>query len=580
MTDNLLLEASVCDLQGSSGLPLHRLVPCGPQRLMMLLGTGWGEAGDPAQRVRIHVDVGPDLPLLHRTALRAPPPSTPTPFQGLLSRELAGSSLTELGKPLWDRQVTLRFEGEGKVRLLVMEFFGARPNLCLLDDRSLVLGHLHASREGRRVVVGEPYPPLPPAPGLDPSAVDEARWRQLVADAGPDLPRRLRRAISGMGSALWQEIGNRAAAGTQSWELFRRWRDEAAVGRFEPRLYRAPGAEAVAGEPTPFVLPFPLPAPEGMEESAFDTIGPALDALLVRHDAVREIRARRDSLAAEVAREERRLRRLESRLAADLAREEQIEELIRLGNALLAGMNRAEVRGDRVLVPDPADAEAAPLSIAVDPRLSLQANVERIFHRARKAKRGRATVSRRLQEVRRRLPALQDAGSRLQSGGGLDELTRMEKELATQGVLRLVRRQRPRKAPGPAGRAPEVLPIRAYRSADGMEILLGRSGRENDRLTFRVAAPHDFWLHAQGFAGAHVVVRNPDRLPRLPRPTLEQAARLAAFHSKARGSGRVEVMFTQRRQVRKGRNLPPGAVRVKRHETIQVSPTSPFGEEV
>ncbi len=108
---------------------------------------------------------------------------------------------------------------------------------------------------------------------------------------------------------------------------------------------------------------------------------------------------------------------------------------------------------------------------------------------------------------------------------------------------------------------------------------MGKTGKENDMLTFKVASPHDFWLHVQGYPGAHVVVRNPSRLRRLPAATAEQAARLAAFHSKARGSGRVDVMVTQRRHVKKGRNLPPGQVLVQRHETMQVPPEMPFDQD-
>ena len=70
------------------------------------------------------------------------------------------------------------------------------------------------------------------------------------------------------------------------------------------------------------------------------------------------------------------------------------------------------------------------------------------------------------------------------------------------------------------------------------------------------------------------------KLKRLPQATLIQAARLAAFHSKARGAGQVEVIVTQRRQVKKGKNLPPGMVRVQRHESVQVPPTNPFDAEV
>src|SRR5207247_4354968 len=85
---------------------------------------------------------------------------------------------------------------------------------------------------------------------------------------------------------------------------------------------------------------------------------------------------------------------------------------------------------------------------------------------------------------------------------------------------------------------------RGYRThaIEGFEVLVGKGDAENDTLTFEVADPHDFWLHVAGPAGSHVVVRNPDRVEELPRTVLEEAAALAAWHSKARaGRGTVQV---------------------------------------
>jgi predicted ribosome quality control (RQC) complex YloA/Tae2 family protein len=86
---------------------------------------------------------------------------------------------------------------------------------------------------------------------------------------------------------------------------------------------------------------------------------------------------------------------------------------------------------------------------------------------------------------------------------------------------------------------------RRFTSPDGMEILVGRTARDNDELTFRVASQRDFWLHVAGTSGSHVIVRNPEGLPSLPRETVRYAATLAARHSKARLRDRSR--FTSRR---------------------------------
>lgn len=101
---------------------------------------------------------------------------------------------------------------------------------------------------------------------------------------------------------------------------------------------------------------------------------------------------------------------------------------------------------------------------------------------------------------------------------------------------------------------------RVFLSPDGMSVLVGRSAADNDVLTFKLAAPRDFWLHVAGESGSHVVVRNPEDLDTLPRDTLRFAAALAAGYSKAKNASKVTVHVAQRRDVRKGRGLTPGQV--------------------
>lgn len=118
---------------------------------------------------------------------------------------------------------------------------------------------------------------------------------------------------------------------------------------------------------------------------------------------------------------------------------------------------------------------------------------------------------------------------------------------------------------------------RSYEQS-GFEILVGKGARDNDRLTFREAAPNDLWLHASGYAGSHVVIRNPDRAD-VPRDVVEAAARLAAFHSKARGArGKVDVHVCRASDVRKPKGAPPGLVELTRWDSVKVYPIDPFPE--
>jgi predicted ribosome quality control (RQC) complex YloA/Tae2 family protein len=113
---------------------------------------------------------------------------------------------------------------------------------------------------------------------------------------------------------------------------------------------------------------------------------------------------------------------------------------------------------------------------------------------------------------------------------------------------------------------------RVAQSPDGMTVLVGRTDRDNDILSIKLAAPRDFWFHVAGESGSHVVVRNPDNLETVPRETKRFAAALAAGYSRARRGGRVAVHMARAGDVTKPRGLAPGKVHLRRFTNVQASP--------
>ena len=106
--------------------------------------------------------------------------------------------------------------------------------------------------------------------------------------------------------------------------------------------------------------------------------------------------------------------------------------------------------------------------------------------------------------------------------------------------------------------------------ADGWEILVGRNNKQNDRLTLKLASPGDLWLHTQKIPGSHVLIRSRGRT--VPPGVLLAAANLAVYFSKARGSSKVPVDYTEKRNVRKPTGAPPGFVLYDRFETVIIDP--------
>ncbi|HPQ38912.1 MAG TPA: NFACT RNA binding domain-containing protein [bacterium] len=207
----------------------------------------------------------------------------------------------------------------------------------------------------------------------------------------------------------------------------------------------------------------------------------------------------------------------------------------------------------------PAD---PPLQISLDPKLSPRGNLDRLFRRTRKADRSLPRINARLDELRREEQAIESMLDTIDSTCSGRDLDTIEKKLRDAGFIQI---------PGGSSGHDAMLTRKPYlraQSPDGWDIWVGRSATENDMLTFRDAAPHDFWLHAHGTRGAHVVIRNPQKRREPPARTRDLAVRMAIYYSKARGEKAVSVFLSMKKHVRKAPGNIPGRAIVTKHETL------------
>jgi len=107
--------------------------------------------------------------------------------------------------------------------------------------------------------------------------------------------------------------------------------------------------------------------------------------------------------------------------------------------------------------------------------------------------------------------------------------------------------------------------------ADGWQVLVGRTDADNDYLSFRVARPNDGWFHVRGQSGSHVILQGPPGADP-DRQTLQRAAAIAAYHSKARDAGVVAVSGTRVRDVTKPRGAKAGTVQIRNERVFKVRP--------
>ena len=256
----------------------------------------------------------------------------------------------------------------------------------------------------------------------------------------------------------------------------------------------------------------------------------------------------------------RRLHRKAGRQRAESDRGPDAERLRREADLLNASFGALRRGLDHIEVPDVFDSEARPVRIGLDPSRSPRQQIERRYRQARRLARGMQRAAQELAATTGEIDQVLDAITRVEDAGDLEQLQRR--------IERLPRRWR---ATQPARRPNSTsarLPYRTYRTPGGQSILVGRSGADNDALTFRHARGRDIWLHVVARPGAHVIVPSPGTSP--DPLVLQAAAQLALAHSGLREGDTAEVAWTRVKYVRKLKGGAPGQVTYSQERTLFV----------
>lgn len=288
--------------------------------------------------------------------------------------------------------------------------------------------------------------------------------------------------------------------------------------------------------------------------------------------ASEQLEERRATAVAALREERGRVRRALRAVERETADAPDPVDLRRRAEALLAGGASARLIEGRVWeVPDP-QAPDTRLSIPLTrPNQAPHELASELFAKARKQERGLEARAERQAALVRRARSLDELAERMTDAGSPDELDALEAALRDAGLgVGLEGAQAAPPSKGAAKRE-RAAPARVFRSPGGLEILVGRTARQNDRITFRVASPDDLWMHVVEYGGAHVVLRLAGRRGDPPEEDVERAAELAAAFSQAPPGVRVDVHVARRKHVRKPRGAPPGAVTVKKARTVRVT---------
>lgn len=210
------------------------------------------------------------------------------------------------------------------------------------------------------------------------------------------------------------------------------------------------------------------------------------------------------------------------------------------------------------------------ISIPLDPRYTPIQNASRYFKIYNKSVNTRKHLSDLLSQLKDEIAYLESVLLEIEQADSQEELLEITDELEKEG---LVSAKSSKKTNSKTKSQP-----RHFISSEGLDILVGRNNRQNDRLTFKDAGRSDLWLHSRQMAGSHVILTLPPSVKSIhdvPDRSLEEAAGLAAHFSRGRSSSKVEVDYTFRHQVQKPPGAKPGMVIYHQYWTILIDPDSP-----
>lgn len=252
-------------------------------------------------------------------------------------------------------------------------------------------------------------------------------------------------------------------------------------------------------------------------------------------------------------------------LSADKERAEEAIEKSKLGELLVSNFHKLKRGLEAVEVEDYYLTPPKKLSVTLDPKLSPQENIDRYFKLAKKGKKTLSLLEERVPKVEASIDYLSKIGERLTEAEAMEELKEVTAELTARGFIK-----KKRAIPKGKGKTLALSTIERLRTTEGYEMLLGRSAKGNDKLVKEFAKPGDLWFHAKGTAGAHVVLKAKSRATRPSEKAINEAARLAAANSKNATSAKVEVIYTDAKNVRKPKGARAGAVVVEEYRSILV----------
>ena len=525
---------------------------------------------------RLLINAGANQPRIHLTGQLRDNPAQPPMFCMLLRKHIGSGRIVSIVQEPLERVVTLTIDamdelGEMSQYRLVLECMGRHSNLILIAPDGHIIDCMRRvdfEMSQQRQVLPGLYYRLPPAQGKhSPLSITEEEFGALLCRCPREglLERWLLDNFTAISPLIARELVYRACGSADArleeergrlWPVFQEWQSSVKENNFSPQLLLREGKFADFTYLP--VIQYGSYAQCRREES----FGTLLDVFYEGREQAERVRQRGADLLKTATNARDRVRRKIALQEKEYAQTQDRDRLRICGELITANLYRMQ-RGQTTLQAENYYEDGCPvIEIRLDPRLSPQENSARYFKQYTKAKTAEKVLAEQLERGRKETLYLESVIQELHQAESEQDFNDIRAELTQGGYIRSHGKkeqkfQRPSKP-------------REFRSSAGLRILVGRSNRQNDLLTTKLAGPHDIWLHTQKIHGSHVILCTEGGEP--DEESLMQAASLAAYYSQGRDGGKVAVDYTPVRYVKKPAGSRPGMVIYHTYRTVYAAP--------
>ncbi len=545
-----------------------------PENDELLLTVKTAQAG----QKRLFLSANASLPLVYLTAKNKPGPPTAPGFCMLLRKHLQNGRITDITQPGLERIIHIHVDhlnelGDMCSYKLIIEIMGKHSNIIFAaqgKDTMIIdsIKHISAMVSSvREVLPGRPYFIATTQDKKDPLETSYQEFYGLLTAKGLPLFKALYNGYTGLSPVFSQDICFRAGMdGDVSAMLLQDEPDKAAVlyrvfsasmelvrsGEFSPILY------AEAGKPVEYSS-LPLQMYSDRQPTCYDSVSALLERYYAEKNTVTRIRQKSVDLRRIVQSAlERNRKKYELQLLQ--IRDTEKKDRFRVYGELLNTYGYDVAPGTKALEALNYYTDEM-ITVPLDPTLTPAENAKKYFDRYGKLKRTAEALSALIIEVQDEIQHLESVAAALDIALLEEDLVQIKEELVESGYIR-------RK--GHVAKVKTTSRPFHYISSDGYHIYVGKNNYQNEELTFRFAEGQDWWFHAKGIPGSHVIVKSGGE--ELPDATFEEAARLAAYYSKGQGDEKVEVDYTQKKNVKKPGGGKPGFVVYYTNYSMRIEP--------